>query len=77
MPNHSSQAGVGDALAAIGVLDRCEAVPKLIGNPQDFPRIPRTCANRTPTTMPVPALWVALRLWASAWLWRSRPGVSW
>jgi phosphonopyruvate decarboxylase len=36
MPNNSLRAGVGAAPAAVGVLDRREAVPRLIGDPNDF-----------------------------------------
>jgi phosphonopyruvate decarboxylase len=36
MPNSSLRAGEAAPLAAVGVLDRREAVPKLIGDPNDF-----------------------------------------
>jgi phosphonopyruvate decarboxylase len=36
MPNNSLRAGEAAPLATVGVLDRREAVPKLIGDPNDF-----------------------------------------
>jgi phosphonopyruvate decarboxylase len=36
MPNSSLRAGEAAPLATVGVLDRREAVPKLIGDPNDF-----------------------------------------
>jgi len=36
MPSDIFRAGSTARISETGVLDRCEAVPKLIGNPQDF-----------------------------------------
>ena len=36
MPSEIFRAGSAPRVSATGVLDRCDAVPKLVGNPQDF-----------------------------------------
>ena len=86
MPSDIFRAGSTARLSETGVLDRCEAVPKLVGNAQDFliiaglagtAKMWRISVNPMPTTMPVLGSWVAPRRWALGSPWRSPPDVCW